>query len=471
MQNEEFRRHAHDVADWVADYYAGLEQKPVKSQTRPGQIAAQLPAAAPEHGEPMEAILADFQRIVMPGITHWQHPNFYAYFPANSSPPAILAEMLVTGLAVNCMLWQTSPAGTEVEVRVLEWLREALGLPREWAGSIQTTASEATLTALLAARERALDWRGNRQGLSAAPRFTVYCSEEAHSLVDKAVAIAGIGLENLRKIPTDEKFALRADALEAAIADDLAAGARPLAAIATLGTTGVGGIDPLSAMGEICRRHGLWLHVDAAWAGSALLLPEFRSMADGAEFADSFVFNPHKWMLTNFHCSAFYVRDRQALTRTFEILPEYLKTDEDRDVINFRDWGIQLGRRFRALKLWFVLRAYGLEGIRAKLRKHIEWTARLAELIRSDANFEITSPPVLALFSFRYRPAGNTGSAELDGLNVRLLAALNDSGKAYFTQTRVRGRSVIRWCIGSPQTEWRHLAETWDLIRDIAGRL
>ncbi len=471
MDTQEFRKQAHRAADWIADYYSSIGERRVKPAVKPGEIAAQLPAAAPEHGEPMDAIFADFERILMPGITTWQHPNFFAYFPANSSAPAMLAEMLVTGLAVNCMLWQTSPAGTELETRVLEWLRDAMKLPREWAGSIQTTASEATLTAFLAARERALDWRGNRAGLSAAPRFTAYCSEEAHTSVDKAAAIAGIGIDNLRKISSDAHFAMRPDALESAIADDLAAGARPLVVVATLGTTGVGGMDPLHKIGEICRRHGLWLHVDAAWAGSALLLPECRAMADGAELADSFLFNPHKWMLTNFDASVFYVRDRGTLTRTFEILPEYLKTAEDTQVINYRDWGIPLGRRFRALKLWFVLRSYGLEGIRAMLRQHIEWTARVAGLMSGHADFEVVTPPTLALFSFRCRPKGMPEGKELDALNARLLAALNDSGKAYFTQTRVRGRYVIRFCIGSPQTEWRHIEQTWRLIQQTADAL
>lgn len=468
MHVDEFRKHAHRVADWMADYYAGLEQRPVKAAVRPGEIASQLPAAAPEQGEPMDNILADFDRIIMPGITNWQHPNFYSYFPANSSAPAMLAEMLVTGLAVNCMLWQTSPAGTELEARMLEWLRAAMGLPPEFAGSIQTTASEATLTALLAARERALDWRGNSGGLSTTPRFTTYCSEETHTSVDKAVAIAGLGLDNLRKIPTDANFAMRPDALAKTIAVDIAAGCKPLAVVATLGTTGVGGMDSLRAIGEICRRHNLWLHADAAWAGSALILPEHRAMIDGMEYAHSFVFNPHKWMLTNFDCSVFYVRDRRALTRTFEILPEYLKTAEDTEVINYRDWGIPLGRRFRALKLWFVLRSYGLEGIRRKLREQIEWTTRVAGLIAATSNFEVTTPPVLTLFSFRQRPAGMAEGADLDALNARLLAALNNSGKAYFTQTRARGRYVIRWCIGSPQTEWRHIEETWRLIQETA---
>ena len=465
MNQDEFRKHAHRVADWIADYYAGIEQRAVKAAVRPGDVAAQLPAAAPEKGEPAEAIFADFERVVMPGITHWQHPNFYAYFPGNSSAPAILAEMLASGLAVNCMLWQTSPAGTEMETRVLEWLRDAMGLPQQWHGSIQTTASEATLAALLAARERALGWRGNRAGLSGGPRFTVYCSEETHTSIDKAVAVAGLGLDNLRKIATNERFAMRADALEQSITSDLEAGAQPLAVVATLGTTGVGGIDPLRKIGEVCRRHGLWLHADAAWAGSALLLPEQRAMIDGAEYADSFVFNPHKWMLTNFDCSVLYVSDRKTLTRTFEVLPEYLKTPEDSQVINYRDWGIPLGRRFRALKLWFVLRSYGLEGIRAKMREQIECTARIAAMMRAAENFEITSVPVLTLFSFRHRPAGMNDGAELDAWNARLLAALNGSGKAYFTQTRSRGRYIIRWCIGSPQTEWRHVEETWALIQ------
>jgi aromatic-L-amino-acid decarboxylase len=369
------------------------------------------------------------------------------------------------------MLWQTSPAVTELETRVLEWLRAALGLPAGLAGSIQTTASEATLTALLVARERALDWQGNARGLAGGPQFTVYCSEEAHTSVDKAVCIAGFGLGNLRKIPSDDAFAMKPQALAQAVAQDAAAGRTPLAVVATLGTTGVGGFDPLRPIGEICTRHNLWLHVDGAWAGSALILPECRAMLDGAERLDSFVCNPHKWLLTSFDCSAFYVRDRAALTRTFAILPEYLKTAEDSEVINYRDWGIPLGRRFRALKLWFVLRAYGLEGLRRKLREQIAWTARVAKMIGAHPRFEVTTPPALALFSFRYRPVGMAEGPELDGLNARLLAALNDSGQAYFTQTRVRGKYVIRFCIGSPQTEWRHVEATWKLIERLAQGL
>jgi aromatic-L-amino-acid decarboxylase len=471
VNSEDFRRHAHDFVDWMADYLGGVEEYPVRAQVRPGETAARIPAAPPETGEPMEAIFRDFRNDILPGITHWQHPGFFAFFPGNSSPPSVLAEMLTATLGAQCMIWQTSPAGTELETRVLDWLRQIIGLPEGFAGVIQDTASAATLCALLTARERATDYRVNEAGLNGAGDFTVYCSEEAHSSVEKGVKIAGLGRANLRQIAVDERFAMVPKALDKAIAADLAAGCKPLCVVATLGTTGASGFDPLGAVGEICRRRNLWLHVDAAWAGSALVVPEQRWMIDGVEHADSFVFNPHKWLFTNFDCSAHFVRDAQALQRTFAILPEYLKTGEAAPVINYRDWGIPLGRRFRALKLWFVIRSYGVAGLRDRVRDHIAMAHELADEMARAEDFEIVAPPVLSLFCFRYAPAGVDDSAALDRLNQRLLDRLNDSGSMYLSHTRIGGAYVIRLCVGQYHTERRHLAAAWAHIQKTARAL
>ena len=467
MNNEAFRAHAHGFVDWMADYLANVESYPVRSQVEPGEIAARLPESAPERGESMEAIFADFERLVMPGITHWQHPSFFAYFPANSSPPSVLAEMLTATLGAQCMLWQTSPAATEMETRVLDWLRRMVGLPEGLKGVIQDTASAATLCALLTARERHGDWRTNEAGLTGAERFTAYCSAEAHSSVEKAVKICGLGSASLRKIAVDDRFAMRADALDGAVRADLDAGRTPLFAVATLGTTGSSGFDPLRGIGELCAAHGIWLHVDAAWAGSALVLPEHRWMIEGIEHADSFVFNPHKWLFTNFDCSAYFVRDPGALVRTFEILPEYLRTSEAGRVIDYRDWGIPLGRRFRALKLWFVLRSYGVEGLRARIRAHIDMAHALAAKIEAAPDFEVLAPPVLSLLCFRYRPTGAEDAA-IETLNQRLLKALNDSGALYLTQTRINGAFAIRFSIGQTATEPRHVEAAWTRIQETA---
>ncbi len=467
MDSEEFRSHAHAFVDWMADYSANVGSYPVRAQVEPGAIAARLADAAPETGESMEAIFADFERVVMPGITHWQHPSFFAYFPANASPPSVLAEMLTASLGAQCMLWQTSPAATEMETRVLDWLRQMIGLPVGFAGVIQDTASAATLCALLTARERHTNWRSNETGLAGGEVFTAYCSAEAHSSVEKAARIAGLGAANLRKIAVDERFAMRADALEAAIHADLEAGRTPLFAVATLGTTGSSGFDPLQRIGEVCAGQGIWLHVDAAWAGSALVLPEHRWMIEGVEHAESFVFNPHKWLFTNFDCSAYFVRDAAALVRTFEILPEYLKTPEAGRVTDYRDWGIPLGRRFRALKLWFVLRSYGVEGLRAAIQAHIDMAHALARQIDAAPDFELLVPPVLSLLCFRYRPAG-AADAALKTLNQRLLNALNDSGALYLTQTRINGDLAIRFAIGQTATEPRHVEAAWARIQETA---
>jgi aromatic-L-amino-acid decarboxylase len=471
MDLDEFRSQAHRLVDWMADYLASVERYPVRAQVEPGEIAGQLPAMPPEAGEPLERIFADFERILLPGMTHWQHPSFFAYFPANSSPPSVLAEMLTATLAAQCMLWQTSPAATELETRVLDWLRQMIGLPEGFAGVIQDSASSATLCAVLVARERATAWQANEQGLSGGPALRFYASEEAHSSVEKAIRIAGLGRQSLRPIATDADFAMRPDALHAAIGADLANGLQPAGVIATLGTTGVGAIDPLRPIGEICRQHGLYLHVDAAWAGSALLLEEQRRMILGIEAVDSFVFNPHKWLFTNFDCSAHFVRDPAALIRTLSVLPAYLVSREGGAVIDYRDWGVPLGRRFRALKLWFVIRSYGALRLQAMLRDHIAWTADLASWIDGEPDFELTSPPSLALLSFRYRPPGVEDPEHLDRLNERLLQALNDGGRLYLTQNRLRGRYVIRFTIGQLYTRRAHVERAWQLIIEAARGL
>jgi aromatic-L-amino-acid decarboxylase len=381
----------------------------------------------------------------------------------------VLAEMLTATLGAQCMLWQTSPAATEMETRVLDWLRQMIGLPEGFAGVIQDSASSATLCAILCARERATDWRANEEGLGACPKLTFYTSQEAHSSIEKAVTIAGLGRRQLRPIPTDDKFAMRPDLLEAAIRADRAQGLVPAGVVASLGATGVGAIDPLRPIAEICTAENLYLHVDAAWAGSALLLEEQRWMIDGIGTADSFVLNPHKWLLTNFDCSAHFVREPHQLVRTLSILPHYLASPEA-GVIDYRDWGIPLGRRFRALKLWFVIRAYGVERLQAMLRAHIALAQDLAAQIEAAPDFELTTPANLALLTFRYHPPGLDDPA-LDTLNERLLHALNDSGRLYLTPTRARGRYVIRFAIGQRTTTRQHVQQAWQVIIETARGL
>ena len=475
MTPEEFRAHAHEMVDWMADYLEGVEQYPVRAQTAPGEIYDKLPAAPPDQPEGMSAIFEDFKRDIIPGMTHWQHPSFFAYFPANSSPPSVLAEMLTATLAAQCMLWQTSPAGTEVETRMMEWLRGMLGLPEAFQGVIQDSATSATLAALLTAREKASGWRGNVDGLGALGsgglKLTVYVSEEAHSSIEKTMKVAGYGSEQLRKIPTDDELAMDVGALAEAIEADIAAGFTPACITACVGGTGTGACDDIAEIGEVCRKHDIWLHVDAAWAGTALILPECRHLIDGIETADSFVFNPHKWMFTNFDCTAFFVRDAQALERTLSLVPTYLQSRETGHVIDYQNWSVPLGRRFRALKLWFVIRAYGVSGLQAMIRSHIEMTRELCHEVAEEPDFEILSPLRLALFSFRYRPAGTDDEGALDTLNLKLLEAINDSGKAYLTQNRVRSRFAIRFTIGQTGTRKHHVDAAWQLIKDTARSL
>ena len=473
MSNDEFRRRAHEVVDWIADYMRDVETHPVLSQCEPGDIRRALPDSPPEKPEPFETIMADFERLIVPGITHWQHPSFFAYFPANGSPASLLAEMLTAALGVNGMMWITSPAATELETHVLDWLRQALNLPEGWQGVIQDTASSASLCALLCAREKITGDSVNQRGFHAqssdAP-LIVYVSDQGHSSIEKGAKIAGFGRENVRKIPSDDEFAMDPAALERAISADREAGFRPAAICATVGTTSSTAIDPLDPIGHIAEKHDVWLHVDAALAGTAAILPEFRWMLDGVERADSFCFNPHKWMLTNFDCCVMFCRDTERLVRTFSITPEYLKTDAA-GVIDYRDWGIPLGRRFRALKLWFVIRSYGLEGIRAYLREHIRLAQRFAEWIESDAAFEILAPHPLNTVCFRWIGDGSMDDPELDACNKKLLDDLNRSGKLFLTHTRLKGRFAIRLSIGQTYTTERHVHGAWEQIRSTAAGL
>ena len=471
MTPDEFRTHAHDLVDWMADYMESVRSYPVRSRVRPKEILDKLPAEPPEQPESFTAIFEDFERVILPGMTHWQHPSFFAYFPANTSPPSVLAEMLTATLGAQCMSWVTAPAATELEERMMGWLRQMLGLPSSWRGVIQDTASTATLCSILSAREARSDFRINERGFEGAPRFTAYCSTETHSSIEKGIKIAGIGKENLRKIAVDDAYALRPDLLEDAITADIRAGLTPLVVVAALGTTGSTAIDPLRPIGEICRRHNVWLHVDAAFAGTALVLPEMRWMSDGLEYADTFVVNPHKWMMTNFDCSAYFVRDPAPLVRTFEILPEYLKTVGAGNVDNYRDWGIQLGRRFRALKLWFVLRSFGVSGIQEKVRRDIRMAQQLAGEIRRQSGFELLAPVPLNTICFRYVPPGMTDPAAIDAFNAELLERLNATGSLYMTHTRLHGAFTIRMVIGQTNVQQRHVDRAWSLIRETAGAL
>lgn len=469
MDWDEFRHWSHKAADWGADYRSTLRERPVRARTAPGEIAARIAASPPETGEPMEAIFADFETTIMPGMTHWQHPRFFAYFPASAAPASVIAEYLVSTIAAQCMLWQTSPAATELETRMVDWLRQALGLPVGFAGVIHDTASTATLAAVLTMRERALDWAGNRQGLARNKQVRIYASDQVHTSIDRAIWVAGIGEENLVRLPG--RGALRgmdAGELDAAIVRDRAAGLLPAGVVGSVGGTGVGGTDDIAAVSAVAGRHGLHLHVDAAWAGSAMICPEFRHYWAGAEHADSIVFNPHKWLGAQFDCSVQFVRDPDSLVKTLAIKPEYLKTHGRDGIINYSEWTVPLGRRFRALKLWFLLRAHGLEGLRRMIRNHVQWSTSLAERIAAHPQFEMVTPPMLSLFSFRHRaPTGVDG----DEHNLRLVNAINDDGRIYLTQTRVDGHVAIRFQAGQFELEQRDVEVAYEAITSVAARL
>jgi len=469
MSPEEFRRQGHAVVDWIADYQSRIESFPVLSRVQPGEIRSKLPARAPEQGEAFDQILGDMERVILPGITHWQSPNFYAYFPANASGPAILGDLLSSGLGVQGMLWSTSPACTELETHVLDWLVPMLGLPEKFlstgsgGGVIQDTASSASLCALIAARERASRFASNRQGCDG--RLVAYCSTQTHSSVEKAMKVAGMGSDNLRHIDADQNFAMRPEALARQIERDIKAGLIPCFVCATVGTTSSNAIDPVREIAGICREHNLWLHVDSAMSGTAALCPEFRFINDGVEFADSYCFNPHKWMFTNFDCSCFYVADRKHLKQTFSILPEYLRNQatESGSVIDYRDWHIQLGRRFRSLKLWFVIRHYGIEGLQHHIREHVRLAQQFAAWVRGDSRFELAAPAQLNLVCFRLL-AG-------DHANQLLMERLNGSGDLYLTHTKLDGKLTLRLCVAQTNTQARHVERAWQRIQEETGKL
>jgi len=470
MTSDDFRRYGRAMVDWIADYYDRIESFPVLAQVEPGKIRAALPPQPPVQAEPFDVILADVENLILPGITHWQSPNFFAFFPANASGPGILGELLSAGLGVQGMLWATSPACTELETLTLDWLVHMLGLPDKFlssgagGGVIQDTASSASLCALLAARERTTCSATNQRGCDG--RLVAYASSQAHSCVEKAVKIAGLGEENLRLIPVDDRaYGMRPDALAAQIKQDRQAGKVPCFVCATMGTTSSNALDPLPEIGLICRQQNVWLHVDAAMSGTAAVCPEFRYIQDGLEFADSYCSNPHKWMFTNFDCDCFYVADRRALIEALSVLPEYLrnKATESGAVIDYRDWQIPLGRRFRALKLWFVIRHYGVEGLQYHVRRHVALAQQFAAWVREDPRFELAAPAPLNLVCFRHRDA--------DAFNQALLDRLNQTGRLYLTHTRLNDRLTLRFCVGQTHTEFRHVERAWKLIQEETAKL
>ncbi len=469
MKWTEFAGWGRRVADWAQDYHLNVGDRPVRAQTKPGEVLNALPAAPPETPEDMEQVFRDFEAIVMPGITHWQHPRFFAYFNSNAAAPSVLAEFLVSAIAPQCMLWQTSPAATEMETRMMDWLRQSLALPQGFAGVIQDSASTATLAAVLTMREKALNWTGNQQGLPGQVPLRVYASSEVHTSIDRAIWISGIGQDNLVRIPIKGDWrGMDPAALEVAIKADLEAGLKPAGVILCVGGTGTGATDPIAECLVVAQKYGLYTHVDAAWAGSAMICPEFRHYWTGVEGADSIVFNPHKWLGAQFDCSAHFVRNPEDLVRTLAISPEYLKTHGAEGVVNYSEWSVPLGRRFRALKLWFLIRAYGLEGLRERLRNHVKWSVQLHDKLAAHPDIEIITAPMWSLFTFRYAPGG---VADLDDLNIRLVNAINDDGRIYLTQTRVDGDLVIRFQAGQFETTEKDVMMAYDVIIEIAEGL
>jgi aromatic-L-amino-acid/L-tryptophan decarboxylase len=464
MNTDDFKKNGHEIVEWIARYFQNIEDFPVKSTVKPGSIKAQLPDKPPLKPESFEAFLNDFDNIILPGITHWQNPNFFAYFPANNSYPSILGEMLTAALGAQCMIWETSPAAAELEEQVMIWLRQMIGLPGGFEGVIQDSASGATLAALITAREKVTGFTSNDDGLSGSRRLRVYCTSQTHSSVEKGAGIAGIGRKNIVRVKTKEDYSMDPESLEELIQLDIKMGYKPCCVVATLGTTGATAIDPLRKIGEICSWHDVWLHVDAALGGTALLLPEMRWMSDGIDYADSFVFNPHKWMFTNFDCTAYFVKDANALIRTFEILPEYLKTRSRGSVNDYRDWGIPLGRRFRALKLWAVIRDFGVEGLQERVREHIRIAKSLGDWINADPAFELLAPVTINTVCFRYKPEGIT-EERLNMLNEKLNHRLNDGGKIYLTHTTLDSKYTLRMVTAQTNVTEAHVKRAWELIQ------
>ena len=463
--SKEFREQGHIMIDYLADYFEKIEQYPVKSQVKPGDILNQLPEKPPVDAESMVDIMRDFNDIILPGITHWQNPRFHAYFPANNSFPSVLAEILTSGFGVQAMIWETSPAAAELEELTLNWFKEMMQIPEYWHGVIQDTASTATLVALLTAREKYSDYAINQQGFTN-QKYRVYCSSQAHSSIDKAVKISGIGNENLIKIPVNSNFEMDVEALENQIIKDISKNYIPLFVVVALGTTGTVAIDSLDAIGKVAAKYNCWTHVDAAYAGSAMILPEFRDEIKGLEWADSFVFNPHKWLFTNFDVSVYYVKDKEALINTFAILPAYLRTHTYGKVNDYRDWGIQLGRRFRALKLWFVLRSFGTDRLKEKLREHINLAKWFESKVIHDPNFELLLPRSLNVVVFRA-----ICSNKKDEFNEKLITQINKSGKMYLSHTVVEDKYAIRMVIGNTRVTKAHVDQSWKQISETAKKI
>ncbi len=469
LSPDEFRAAAHAAVDWIAEYLEHPERHPVKSRALPGDVRAALPLSAPAQGESLDAMLRDVQQIVLPGITHWNHPAFFAYFANSGSYPGILGELLTAALNANGMLWVTSPAVTELEQVTLDWLRQLLGLGDGWVGQITDTASVSTFYALAAAREHAgFDVRARGMaGRSDLPVLRVYCSEHAHSSVDKAVIALGLGHENLVKVAADADYRMRADALEQAMRADVAAGHRPIAVVATVGSTSTTSIDPVPQIAAIAKTYGCWLHIDAAYAGVAAIVPELRYLMDGVDSADSLVVNPHKWLFTPMDCSVLYTRRPDALKQAFALLPEYLVTRGQDDVVNLMDYGIQLGRRFRSLKLWMVLRAFGADGIAERIRHHCELAREFAGMVHFEGGWELTAPVPLSLVCFRYAPSG-ADEAQMASLNAAIMERVNARGHAYLSHTKLGGRYTLRLAIGNIRTQREHIELVWRELRDAA---
>jgi aromatic-L-amino-acid decarboxylase len=471
LTNQTFRKAAHELVDWMADFLENVENLPTKSQVKPKEVYDQLPESPPQESEAIATVFEDFKNIILPGMTHWQSPNFFAYFPANSSYPSVLAEMLMSTLGAQCMIWETSPAAAELEEKVMNWLKEMMNLPQHWEGVIQDTASTATLCALLTAREKASQFKINKTGFENAAKYRIYCSSQTHSSIDKAVKIAGFGVNNLVKVDVTDDLTINPKALEIAIEDDIKNGFQPLFVMLALGTTSTIALDAVRPVGNICKKYHIWLHLDAAYAGSALILPEYKDMIDGIEIADSFVFNPHKWLFTNFDCTAYFVKDVDALLNTFTILPEYLKTQTRGQVNDYRDWGVPLGRRFRALKLWFVIRNFGVKGLQEKLRFHIELAKGFEKKVAVHSDFENVFPRSLNGIFFRYKPKSITDLKQLNELNEQLLHTLNKSGELYLSHTKINGVYLIRMIIAQTNVEQRHIDTAWEEICRVADLL
>ena len=463
MKIEDFQKHSHELVDWMFSYLKEIEKYPIKPDIKPGEIYNALPEKPPMNGEAFDKIFKDFNEIIIPGITHWQSPNFHAFFPANNSYPSILAEMLISTIGAQCMMWDTSPSATELEQKVTEWIRDSIGLPSNWSGVINDTASVGTICSLLTARENHSKFKINSDGFSN-NKYKIYCSKETHSSIEKAVKIIGFGSKNLNKIDTDNNLSIDLKKLENQIVKDIESNYIPLAIISTYGTTGTVAFDSINEIALIAKKYKIWHHIDAAYAGSALFLDEYKKDINNIKYADSFLFNPHKWMLTNFDCSLYYVKDEEKLIKTLEIHPEYLKTSS-KNIKNYKDWSIQLGRRFRALKLWFVIRSYGINGIKKYLKNHINLAKYLKDIILNDENFELTTKQNMNMINFRFNPKKSKNNSEINKLNIRLIDKLNKTGKIYLSHTMINNIYSIRMPIGSTTVGIENIKSSWKLIK------